>query len=208
MSRLKPIVCSDRGSHTARYAKSARMAVALCPILLFGSPDRASAADWLDDTGLRGSLAPVGYTRWDGWNAGVQAGLSNMNTDFGNSTGPLVAFILRNTTIENEFAPSNWTTLPANSTRGELFGGFIGYNMQWEQLVIGFDFAYKYMSGLESSAADSIARQVHTTADNFDNTVDIDARSTVKLLDYATLRARAGYAYGQFLPYALVGAVA
>ena len=33
----------------------------------------------------------------------------------------------------------------------------------------------------------------------------IKAQSSIKLVDYATLRARAGYAFGQFLPYALVG---
>jgi opacity protein-like surface antigen len=36
--------------------------------------------------------------------------------------------------------------------------------------------------------------------------VTINAQSSVKLVDYATMRARAGYAFGQFLPYAVVGA--
>ena len=30
-------------------------------------------------------------------------------------------------------------------------------------------------------------------------------RASVQAVDYATLRARAGYALGQFLPYAVVG---
>ena len=33
----------------------------------------------------------------------------------------------------------------------------------------------------------------------------IAAQSSFKLVDYAALRARAGYAFGQFLPYAAVG---
>ena len=36
--------------------------------------------------------------------------------------------------------------------------------------------------------------------------VTIDAQTTLKLVDYATLRARGGYAIGQFLPYMVVGA--
>jgi outer membrane immunogenic protein len=32
------------------------------------------------------------------------------------------------------------------------------------------------------------------------------AQSSLKLVDYATLRGRAGYAFGQFLPYAVLGA--
>lgn len=167
------------------------------------SPEQAAAADW---PALRGSLSPA-YARWDGWQVGVQAGLGNMNTEFGNSTSPLVAFILRNTTLENEAAPSNWTTLPSNTTNGPVFGAFVGYNIQWSELVLGFDLAYKHPSNLNSSTSDSLARRF-TTSDNVQHDVTIAAQSSFKLLDYATLRARAGYAFGEFLPYAVIGAAA
>ena len=68
-----------------------------------------------------------------------------MNTDFGNSTSSLVGFILRNSTLEAEGVPSSWTTLPSGTTNGAVFGGFIGYNMQWDQLAfaagLGVDWA-------------------------------------------------------------------
>jgi opacity protein-like surface antigen len=166
------------------------------------SAEHAKAADWA----LRGSLAPPTYVRWDGWQIGVEAGWGTMRNDFGNSTSPLVAFILRNTTQESEFAPSSWTTLPANTTNGPVFGGYIGYNMQWDQLVVGVDLGYKY-TNLTTGATDSISRQF-VTSTQFNNSVSIDARATMKLVDYATLRARAGYAWGQFLPYAMVGIAA
>ena len=38
--------------------------------------------------------------RWDGADFGVQLGVSNMNTDFGNNTSDLVAYSLRNTVGE------------------------------------------------------------------------------------------------------------
>ncbi len=65
---------------------------------------------------------------------------------------------------------------------------------------------YNRSSTLQSAASDSIARQV-TTADGFVNQVAITARSSLTLLDYATARVRAGYAIGQFLPYAMIGGV-
>jgi opacity protein-like surface antigen len=77
-------------------------------------------------------------------------------------------------------------TIPSNTTNGPVFGGFLGYNVQWDQLVVGFDLGYKYPSVLDSSTA----------------------LSTFKLVDYATLRGRAGYAFGQFLPYAVLGIAA
>lgn len=70
-----------------------------------------------------------------------------------------------------------------NTTTGPVFGGFVGYNMQWDQLVLGVDLGYKFPSVLDTST---------TTAQ-------------LKLVDYVTLRGRAGYAVGQFLPYAVVG---
>jgi opacity protein-like surface antigen len=170
--------------------------------------DRARAADMSDDDVLRGSFfadPSPGYVRWDGLQAGVQAGYSNMNADFGNSSSGQVAYILRNTTIENEMHPSDWTTLPSDTTNSSQFGAFIGYNVQWDQLVVGFDLAYNRMASAEASASDSLSRQF-ATSDGFQNQVKVSAQSSIKLIDYATWRARAGYAFGQFLPYAVVGA--
>jgi len=179
-----------------RISRAALAALAL----VLAVPAGASAQDF-----LRGSLFNGAATRWDGINFGVQLGLTNMNTDFGNSTSSLVAFALRNTTVENEFMPSSWTTLPATTTNGRQYGAFLGYNIQWDQLVIGFDLAYNRMSSQETSASDSISRMV-TTSDTYVNTVTIAAQSQLQMIDYATMRARAGYAFGQFLPYAVVGA--
>jgi outer membrane immunogenic protein len=132
----------------------ARMAVAVCVTLAASSADRALAADLLGDAGLRGSLAPTGFIRWDGWQFGVQGGFANMEAQ------------------------------GFHTTNGPVFGGFLGYNGQWDQLVLGVDVGYKYASVLDAS--------VET--------------ARFKLNDYATVRVRAGYAMGQFLPYALVGA--
>ena len=179
-----------------------RVGIALCSALAAASAGSARAADWP----LRGSIEPASYTRWDGWQAGVQFGYGNMNTDPGNSTSSVIAFILRNTALESEFAPSQWTTLGKGTTNSQVFGAFIGYNMQWDNLVLGFDFGYKHPTRLDAGANDSITRRVVTASDNVQHDVTIDAQTTLKLVDYATLRGRAGYAVGQFLPYAFVGA--
>jgi outer membrane immunogenic protein len=182
-----------------------RVATALCFLLAAVYAERARGADWPDDSFLRGSLTPAtGYARWDGPHFGGQIGLSNMNTDFGNGTSSHVAYILRNTTLQNEAAPSDWTALPANTTNARQAGAFVGYNVQWDELVLGADMAYNRPATLEASAADSISRRV-TTSDGYENNVTVIAQSSIKLIDYATFRARAGYAFGQFLPYAVLG---
>jgi opacity protein-like surface antigen len=193
-----------------RSAQRRGRALGVCAIigaLLAGAPaDRARAADWLSDIGLRGSSGSTDYVRWEGVHFGAQLGVSNMNTDFGNSTSALIAYSLRNTEVEDQFSPSDWTTLPSNTTSGQQYGAFLGYNWQWDQLVLGIDAAYNRVSSMNASASDSISLQVVTTPDNVNNALTITAQSSLTMIDYATMRARAGYAMGQFLPYAMIGA--
>jgi outer membrane immunogenic protein len=178
-------------------------AAAICALLAVASAAPTSAADLLDDSWLRGSLGG-GPVRWDGVNFGAQLAYSSMNADFGNSTSSQIAFILRNTALEDQFSPSSWTTLPSDLTSSKSFGLFLGYNMQWDDLVLGADIAYNRPQKLESSATDSISRIV-TLADTTVDTVTINASSSIKLVDYGTFRGRAGYAFGQFLPDAVFG---
>lgn len=178
-------------------------------VALFVTPPlAATAADWPGEAPLRGSFeppAPAGNgIRWDGINFGGFIGLTTLDTNFGSSTQDNVAYILRNTTLENEQQPSSWTALPNSVTNGRQFGGFLGYSMRLEDTIIGIDATYTRMSGAENSASDSITRQV-STSDNYTHVVTIDAQSTSKIIDYATLRGRAGYAFGQFLPYVFAG---
>jgi opacity protein-like surface antigen len=200
------MICIRRDSTIAStsFYTLARRAVALCALLTVVWAAPAKAADLLDTSYLRGSLGG-GPVRWNGVVLGGQLGYSSMNTNFGNSTSDLIAYSLRNTEVEDQFSPSNWTTLPSNSTNGRQYGAFIGYNWQLEELVLGVDAAYNRGSSLTTSASDTIARQVVTTPDNVNNALTITAQSSVKLIDYATTRARAGYAIGQFLPYAMIG---
>ena len=176
-------------------------AAAICALLTVAAP--ASAADLLDDSWLRGSIGG-GPVRWDGVVLGGQLAYSSMKSDFGNSTSSQIAFLLRNSTLENEAAPSSWTTLPNKTTNAKSFGLFLGYNVQWDDIVLGGDLGYNRMSQADTATSDSIARIV-TTSDAVRHDVSIQATSSLKLVDYMTFRGRAGYAFGQFLPYAIFG---
>jgi opacity protein-like surface antigen len=199
------MICTRRDSAPARANSwaPARRALALCALLaaLWAAP--AKAADLLDDNWLRGSFGG-GPVRWDGVVLGAHVGYSSMNSDFGNSTSSQIAFILRNTALEDQFAPSSWTTLPHDITSSTSYGVFLGYNMQWDDIVLGADISYERPQSLNTSAADSIGRRV-TLQDGTVDDVGITASSSLKLVDYGTMRARAGYAFGQFLPYAVLG---
>jgi len=191
-----------RKAAAAHRRRSSLRACALAGLLLAAASAGQARADWLSES-LRGTSSS-GPVSWNGVYAGAQMGLTSMTTDFGDSASSQIAYILRNTALESEQHPSTWTTLPRNTTNTKNYGGFIGYNIQWSELVVGFDMSYNRPTSLSSSAHDVIDRTV-TLSDGTKDAVHIDASGAVKLIDYATFRGRAGYAFGQFLPYGVVG---
>jgi len=179
------------------------MRVLLIGIALLGLAPNATAADlpWLRGTYVEDSPAPV--AGWAGFYGGVQAGASTGSADFSGGTGSLIAFILRNTTLENEAQVSRWTTLGKADTTHAHYGAFLGYNARWDEGILGWEINYN-RTALDLSASDSLGRSF-VTSDGFQNDVFLVATSSVHVTDYATIRGRAGWDMGRFLPYAFAG---
>ena len=205
------MICVTRNNGAAARRRRWRLRAGVAMLAAILLAPAAGAAD-LDDFSLRGSysdwFSAKSYSRWDGWNFGVQVGASNMNTDFSKASSKIVSDILRETTLESENHPSEWAVLPNTTTNGRSYGAFLGYNMQWDQLVVGLDAAYNRLSSLETSSGPMTLNRVTVTSDSTANNVSITSQAAINLVDYATMRLRAGYAFGQFLPYATIGAAA
>ena len=84
------------------------------------------------------------------------------------------------------------------------YGGFVGYNSQWGDVVVGTELNYTRVS-LSAEASNTISRSFVDNDFRYDTTVT--GTASAKITDYATIRVRAGYAMGWFLPY-LTGGVA
>ncbi len=152
--------------------------------------------------GVRSSMS------WEGVYFGGQVGQTYKSVDLGNSGRSLLAYILRESILENHVP--NWTTLPSGSTGGTSYGGFIGYNWAWEEAIVGLEFNYNRTSLGAVSASDSLSRIItdNTGApDGHTYTYDVTATTSAsaKLVDYATFRARGGWQAGRFMPYGFVG---
>lgn len=172
-------------------------------LLLLLTPVAAGAAD-VSDYVLRGGFSNS-TVRWDGVNFGVQFGVANMDADFTKASSEMVASMLRESTLESEASPSQWNVLSSRVTNGQTYGAFLGYSMQWDQLVLGFDLAYNIPSNLSTEDGPTSLRRITSTSDGTANDVTITSQASIKLVDYATFRMRAGYAFGQFMPYGFVG---
>ena len=168
------------------------------------------AADY-DLPVLRGSepLAPVmtvgpaTFTRWSGFYLGGQLSYGGTNTDFSGATAPLVSFSLRNTTLEADQSPSQYQVLGRASGDGFGAGGFIGYNTQWQDLIIGFEGNYTRTSLTATASTTPIARVVSAGSATY--SVNLTGTGTLDLTDYASIRGRAGWVLGNLLPYGFAG---
>jgi outer membrane immunogenic protein len=142
---------------------------------------------------------------WRGFYVGGQFGYSDASADFTNSTQAPIAYSLREATVESEFAPSDWPVLGTASHGATGFGGFVGYNTEYvseyAKVVLGLEANYD-QAMLSVVAPNSPISRI--TPDNSYG-VDITGSGTVTDLNFGTLRARVGWALGNFLPYAFAG---
>jgi opacity protein-like surface antigen len=147
---------------------------------------------------------PRTFNRWSGFYAGGQVGYGNMHANFARSTSDLAAFALRNTTLQDQFHPSDWPVLGATDTNGASVGGFAGYNMQFEEVILGVEASYGRTS-LSADAPSYPIRRIVTTSDPVTYDLTIAGSGHVEIHDVATLRARAGWVAGNLLPYVTGG---
>lgn len=176
----------------------------ICALFMLVLAPRAVAAD-LDI--LRGSepVGPPTYARWSGFYFGGDVGYSNANADFSNATGPLTAFSLRELALENDAAVSSWPVLGKGSTSVPGFGGFVGYNTQWQDLVLGIEGNYTHSPFTATASESPLSRVVAAGSNTY--SVNLTGTGSLQVTDYASLRARAGWVLGNFLPYGFAGAV-
>jgi outer membrane immunogenic protein len=155
---------------------------------------------------LRGSFtAPVARTNWQGVYIGGQASYGAADMDFTNSGQDLLAKLLNNIDVEQEFNISKWPLQQKTNTQNSGFGGFFGYNAQWTDVVIGVELNYIHGKFFNSSKGDQ-ARTFFFPTD-YQTTASVFSNSSMNIRDYGSLRVRGGYAFGCFLPY-LFGGVA
>lgn len=166
--------------------------------VICGATGVAQAADMPDF--LRGGISD-GLSRssvnWQGSYVGGQVSYGSVTSKVGSGV---------NSDLQASYplvpAPGvayNW--LPLGSAHGNStgYGAFVGYNSQWDDVVVGFEANYIH-DGFRS-AANSVGS---TYAGGVLQSVT-NSNATVKLSDFGSLRVRGGYVMGCFLPYAFVG---
>lgn len=172
----------------------------------------AQAADLPDLTDLpilRGSFrdgvsAPP--VNWQGYYVGGQAAYGSTDTNFTGSNKGLISQALGPNNILLDTVLSISEASGKVSQRQTAFGGFVGYNGQWDDVVVGVE--ANYMHGKFNGAAITAPvplTYVNAFSDGQYHNVGLISSKSVNITDIGTVRARAGYVIGSFLPYAFGG---
>ena len=185
-------------------------------VLLCAAASPARAAD-LDV--LRGpepstvpplTIGPATFTRWSGVYAGGTFSYGGNTVDFSQATQPLLAFSLRSLALEVQDSPSSIPVLGRDSVNGIGYGGFVGYNIQFQDVVVGIEGTYTH-THLNTVAPDSPLAGTSTSpgrlfaVGNDTDSVNLFGTGNFSLTDYGTLRVRTGVVLGNLMPYGFIG---
>jgi outer membrane immunogenic protein len=177
-------------------------------LALIGFAGRAFAADLPAIAHEPNAYIPAfpSYFQWQGFYVGGQLTAGDANADFKTSTQPLLELALRNLALQNEQAPSTWQVLGQSDARAAGFGGFLGYNAQFENAVIGLEFNYTHSNFNIGAATTPISRLTPALSNGAQYVVSLTGSGSVQIQDFATLRARLGWVADNFMPYFTFGA--
>jgi outer membrane immunogenic protein len=142
---------------------------------------------------------------WEGLYGGIHAGYGTADFKAGDTATELAsqayyASIAQDLATTIAYLPNNL------SDQQPLVGAFVGYNRMFDDAMVGVELEYNHFwNSLEGSASNSDARRRDrgTATDQ----VSYTASTSAELGDYLNLKFRGGWAVGNFMPYAFIGAV-
>jgi outer membrane immunogenic protein len=153
-------------------------------------------------------VGPATFTRWSGFYLGGDFNYTSAHTDFSNATGPLIATSLQDTVVEAQYAPSQLQTLGQASANAFGYGGFLGYNVQWQDVITGVEATYTHTSlSVSSTSSGAVSRMFSPPAGSVTSVTVGPSTGRFDITDYGEIRGRAGYIVGNLLPYGFVGVV-
>ncbi len=166
---------------------------------ILGTACGAQAADMPDYfPPLRGGFSDVSAAKvnWQGYYVGGQAEYGSIASKI----SPTINADLQSTfTAPPGFAYS-WRPLGQAHDVRDGFGGFAGYNSQWDDVVVGIE--ANYMHGGYRALSTSTG---HTLNPDFTVASMTQSSAAVRITDFGSARLRAAYAIDCFLPYMFAG---
>ncbi|HEY3790903.1 MAG TPA: outer membrane beta-barrel protein, partial [Bradyrhizobium sp.] len=132
------------------------------------------------------------------------------NTDYSRTAVTQTNDLFRGTTLAGPASELNVMGKVNGQSSG--FGGFVGRNWQFDDVVLGVEANYNYLSSLATSTGGTIGPiqvaepgLILAPGDTAVDDVTLSGRAALRVKDEITFRGRAGYAVGDLLPYMFGG---
>jgi outer membrane immunogenic protein len=173
--------------------------------VMFAGVSSAHAADLPI---LRGGFTDVGprAVNWQGVYAGVQGGYGASDVGFDKWTNSEAAQLASGYLAPSEMGLSGWyPAFTKQNTHTGLWGAFAGYNVQYEDVVLGVEGSYAHGNFGASQTQGFSGVTGGRLSDGYYHAIAASELSSISISDMATFRARAAYAWGCFLPYMFGG---
>ena len=170
----------------------------LCGVAIIGMALEASAADMPDF--LRGSSAVIAEPgpRWDGFYVGGVVGWSVPGVDFTHNNPSMDTLVRLGGATSVSASP-----LGTNDSTATHFGGFVGYQQQWDGAIVGIEGTYNW---LDKSVTASNAMSGSFGAGGAALAYSAVGTESAHIIDYGTIRLKGGWAVNStFMPYATFG---
>jgi outer membrane immunogenic protein len=162
----------------------------------------ASSAHAADLPFLRGGFGPQAVN-WQGFYAGVQGGYGSSDVSLNQWPNTEAAQLASQYVLLTEMGFASWVpAFDRQNSHTALWGAFAGYNVQYEDVVVGVEANYAHG---DFGATQTRSATVVSELANVFYTVSGAETSAVSISDMATFRGRAGYVWGCFLPYVFGG---
>lgn len=176
-------------------------------VMLSAACVAAEAADLADLPILRGSVSDglsSSRVNWTGFYVGAQGGYGSSDSNFTDSGGGQLSSLLANSILQSQV--SSWNPAFGRQwSRSAGWGAFGGYNAQWDDVVLGVEGSYLHGSyGVTATSNRAFSTAAALSDGNFHRGTTSQS-SQFSVSDMATIRGRAGYVMGCFLPYAFFG---
>ena len=169
---------------------------------------------------LRGSTpyvpATTRHVNWGGFYGGGQVGYGASYMDFSKAGRSINAFDPNASFTAPFGSVSNWVSLGTDTGKAPTYGAFVGYNWQFDDLILGFEANYNhtnlfgsqsatrcYNDALPPNCAPAVTLNDGTGAATYN--AQVTATASMRITDYGTARLRAGWVADNILPYAMIG---
>jgi outer membrane immunogenic protein len=186
------------------------LALVATAVIVTAASTAVRAADVIsapEDMSIRGSIteplsAPTNFT---GYYIGAFGGYGTSDMNLRDVGQKATRTLYQKYAITGSGLPSDLFSFGEDEDQSTVWGAYAGVNYQYEDVTWGFEVDYTHADLSAKKAGTQFGAFNFTSNGSSVSAAITDSVATARIRDYITLRGRAGYVTGIFMPYLTAG---